>query len=104
MKPAVPLLSAGAAPNTSRWSDVARMTTEESTLTDGENLGTAHTEEAGRWHAAYRELIAYLDGLIARTEAEPAAGPVTPSELADLHARRERWTERAEFWGRRCCS
>ena len=85
--------------------DAADRAIDEDRLLDGEDPSTPHADDVAHWIAAYSELIAYKESLIARSNEEigtmvsPAA--VTETEKVDhtiLQRELENFRRRLSFW------
>lgn len=72
-------------------------------LLEGEDPSTRHAGDARRWAAAYRELVAYANGVLEREQGERSADSAdSPTgNVVVLLDRRNRFVRRLQFWERR---
>ena len=93
--------------NTNHSQDAALAAVEEDRLLEGEDPGTTHSEDARRWMSAYTELLAFKEGLLARTRraveelGRESAREIATTDLSILIGERDRFRRRLEFWRRR---
>jgi hypothetical protein len=88
-----------------RARDAADRAVSEDRLLDGEDPHTSHLDDVEHWIAAYSELIAYKETLVAKTQQE-AATMVNPSATEETEAvdltlllrELENYRRRLKFW------
>jgi DNA-binding response OmpR family regulator len=93
--------------NTNHSQDAALAAVAEDRLLEGEDPATAHSEDARRWMSAYTELLAFKEGLLARTRraveqlGRESAREIANTDVSILIEERDRFRRRLEFWRRR---
>jgi DNA-binding response OmpR family regulator len=73
---------------------------------EGEDLETAHWEDAHHWMAVYGDLIRFKTGLLARVERElpklhPDAQEAAATDLAIIHDQMSGYQQRLDLWAKR---
>jgi DNA-binding response OmpR family regulator len=87
--------------------EIAQAAVDHKRLLEGENPGTQHPEDARRWLAVYSELLAYKEGVIARTQraveqlAPESAAEIQQTDIPILSEERDRFRRRLHYWQRR---
>jgi DNA-binding response OmpR family regulator len=93
--------------NTNHSQDAALAAVAEDRLLEGEDPATAHSEDARRWMSTYTELLAFKEGLLARTRraveqlGRESAREIANTDVSILIEERDRFRRRLEFWRRR---
>jgi DNA-binding response OmpR family regulator len=93
--------------NTNQSQDAALEAVKEDRLLEGEDPGTLHSEDARRWMSAYTELLAFKEGVLARTLravedlGRDSAREIAATDVSILTDERDRFRRRLEFWQRR---
>jgi DNA-binding response OmpR family regulator len=86
---------------------IAQAAVDHERLLEGENPDTQHPEDARRWLAVYSELLAYKEGVIARTQhavqqlAPESAAEIEQTDIPILSEERDRFRRRLHYWQRR---